>query len=120
MRIHSTRARGGLTLLEVLVALAILGFVAAGFGGQGSQQLHSMRLAEERERRMALAVHEMTRATVELRVASLSGIQTGSFVRYGLRVTTLQIEPSIYEITVSDSAGSAALLRTSIYRRGVE
>lgn len=52
---HCRRATGGFTLLEVLVALAILSIVMAGVMGLGMQRLRGLAYAEEKVAAVQLA-----------------------------------------------------------------
>jgi hypothetical protein len=40
----------------------------------------------------------------------------GSRIRGGLRITTLTLAPSLYAVTVTESATGKILLRTSLYK----
>jgi prepilin-type N-terminal cleavage/methylation domain-containing protein len=104
----------GLTLLEVLVALTILGFVAAALGGMASQLMLSVRLAGDREAQMLRAEVELAKETLALRAGP--EIVEGSRIQGGVRITTLTLAPSLYAVTVADSATGQILLRTSLYK----
>src|SRR4051812_42795972 len=61
--LHAEKRRRGLTLLEVLVALVILGTSAVALIGVVGQASHGMRLSRERERSVETAGLELARVS---------------------------------------------------------
>jgi len=109
-----TRGKTGAVLLEVLVAMTILAVAGMALLSGSSQAAQSLSMAREREREMRDAsafldaVSLWTRADLDRHLGTRP---QGPWRMHVARPTV-----SIYEVTITDSATSAPLLRTSIYR----
>jgi hypothetical protein len=102
-------------LLEAIVALAIIGFVAASVGGMLGQAAFGSRASR-------IALQESQGATNLLEAVALwpEGDLTRRFGwrRQGAFQLEITLEaPSIFRATVWDSTGRSRILSTSIYRR---
>jgi prepilin-type N-terminal cleavage/methylation domain-containing protein len=107
--------RQGLTLLEVLVALTILGIASAAWAAQLHEGVHAVRLARQRETETETAAALLTRMSVWSR-SELSA-NLGRRRMHGLEVTVSPLSPSLYGATVVDTIHGATLLVTSFYVR---
>ena len=107
--------RSGLTLLEVLVALTLLGLGAAAWTGLAGQGMHSIQRGHARELELLRASQAMSRISLwpRERIEALGG----NGIVWGFRVGMEPLTPSLYRVTIADSAGGAELLRTSLYVR---
>ncbi len=105
------RARAGFTLLEVLVAVAILGLVVLGVTGLVVQGVRGLRIADERHAAMELAEQKLTELTL---TSDLSpGAEEGDYGenwpdhRWQAEVAETDV-PDLYRVTVTvlwDSGG---------------
>jgi prepilin-type N-terminal cleavage/methylation domain-containing protein len=105
--------RAGLTLLEVLVALALLGIGGAawlGLAGQSAQTLNGMRAREAQVQR---AAQVMTRVSLWPR-ERLATFAAGG-VTEGFRVHVVQLAPTLYQLSVADSGSGSPLISTSLH-----
>jgi prepilin-type N-terminal cleavage/methylation domain-containing protein len=105
------RARGGLTLIEVLAALAILGVCTVSTVGMLVQSAHSVRSARIREGQVQGAAALLARMSVWTETDFLSRARGPD-----QRVTITPRNASLYDVSIADSAG-AVLLTTSFYVR---
>lgn len=112
---NAARPRRGLTLLEVLVALAILGLAAAGWATLFGQSMHAVRLMQSRDAEMRNATAQIARVSTWSRpqLAARVGRTNAS----GFLLIVGPITPSLYDVTIADTTHGAPLLRTSFYAR---
>ena len=105
--------RGGLTLLEVVVALAILGLGASSWLAVASQGMHSAGISHAREVRLRDASQELARASL-WNHAELAR-RSGTTRSHGLAVQVEAAGTSLWRVSVFDSTGRAPLLSTLVY-----
>jgi prepilin-type N-terminal cleavage/methylation domain-containing protein len=110
-----TPPRRGLTLLEVLVALAILGFGAAGWAALLSQGAHAVQIVRSRETEIQRAAQELSRVSLWSR-EQVAG-HVGRNASNGLILVIGEAAPSLYDVAVADTVRGRVLLHTSFYRR---
>ena len=107
-------ARPGVVLLEVLVALAILGAVGAATAALAVQASESVRRAQR-------ADDEIRRASALLEAVALWPREDldrhlGVRSQGEWRMEIGHPAPPLYTVAVLDSAGAQELLRTALYR----
>lgn len=107
--------RRGLTLLEVLVALTILGVAAAAWTALATQAGAAVNHARALESRIMDASRALTVASLWPAEHLTLG---GSEMVGGVRIRIVPIQQSLFEVSALDSASGAELLRTTIYARG--
>lgn len=106
--------RGGVALLEVLVALAILGSVGAALGalaaGAGDTVRRAQRADEELRRASALleAVSLWPREDLDRRLGARAQGRWMLRIQHPLS--------SLYTVSLADSADARELLRTALFR----
>ena len=105
--------RQGLTLLEVLVALAILGLGAAAWIGLAAQGMHTQDRVTARADAIQRASFVMARLSLEPRdrLAAMGGLG----LLEGFEVRVLPLSESLFQVSLADSAGGAELLRTAFH-----
>jgi prepilin-type N-terminal cleavage/methylation domain-containing protein len=114
MRRRADTARPGVALLEVLVALAILGFVGAAVASLAVDAADAVRRARaadtEMRRASALvdAVARWPRQDLELRL--------GTRRQGPWRLHVDRPAPSLYTVELADSVGGRVLLRSALFR----
>lgn len=108
-------ARRGVTLLEVLIALALLGLLSVAWIGLSLQSMHSVALYHAREVEVQGAARELARLAVwsgdQFR-GRIGRTRQGEFL-----LTVRELAPSLYGVVVADTAHAAPLLRTAFYVR---
>lgn len=109
------RAEAGAVLLEVIVALAILGSAGIGLALHTRQSLLATELAQRAEQRV-------TEASTFLTAVSLWPIEDldrhlGNRPNGRWRLAVLRPSPELYEVSVNDSATDAPIVHTALYRR---
>jgi prepilin-type N-terminal cleavage/methylation domain-containing protein len=103
-----------MTLLEVLIALAIIGTAALAVVGLASQSWQAIRTAEEADRSLAQAsaffegVALWPREDLDQRL--------GDRVQHPWRLRIDRPVPALYVATLMDSSGRDTLLVTSLFR----
>ena len=104
--------RAGLTLIEVMVALAIFGLGAAGWLTLAAQGLHSAALSHAREAEIRAASSELARASLwnSAELARHSGVTRAQ----GLAVEVAPAGAPLWRVSVADSGGRV-LLTTLVY-----
>lgn len=106
--------RRGLSLIEVIVAMALLGLVGLAWLTLAAQSVASLDRAHARERRLLAA------STLLMRVSALPRAELESLAgrrRIGdftLRVSASSVQR--FELAVLDSLGAHMLLRTHVLR----
>jgi len=109
------RARSGLTLIEVIAALAILGIGAAAWAGLLGQGMLAARQAQTRDAQIRDAAAELARASVWTR--SDFALHAGRSTLRGYLWSIAEIRPSLFDVEVADTVTGATLLRTSFFVR---
>lgn len=108
------RSRRGMTLLEVLIALAILGSTAMAVIGLASQSWRAVASAEAADRSLLDASAFLD--AVALWPREDLDQRLGERVQHPWRLRIDRPLPSLYVITLGDSSGTATLLVTSLFR----
>jgi prepilin-type N-terminal cleavage/methylation domain-containing protein len=106
-------ARRGVTLLEVLVALVVLGLVTAAWVGLSVQSTHTVAIYHSRELQMQRATRELDRLSLwpdERLRGRIGRTRQGAFL-----LTVTELAPSLYGVVVADVTSDAPLLRTAFY-----
>lgn len=106
--------RRGVALLEVLVALAILGVMGSAFIEIAVQSAKVAQLARDEERRMSSASDFLEKVSLWER-ADLDR-HLGDHPEGAWRLRLSRVSGDIYDVAVTDSTGGRMLLQTSIYR----
>lgn len=111
------RRRGarGMILLEVMVALAILGFGIASTAAVAVASLDSVRRAQREERAVQRAAALLNAVALWPR-ADLD-LHLGTRVEGEMLLRIDRPNDALYEVSIDDSAGRATLLQTALYRR---
>ncbi|MGH7679631.1 MAG: prepilin-type N-terminal cleavage/methylation domain-containing protein [Gemmatimonadaceae bacterium] len=110
MRAH----RPGLTLIEVLAALSILAIAAASWAGLLAQAMQSVRSVRAAETQLLAASGQLARLSTWTAADFASPRRRA--VR-GFQVEVRPLTPSLFEVTISDTARGIPILRTSFYTR---
>jgi len=103
------------TLLEVLVALVLLGLINAAWVTLSIQSMHSAADSHSRELEVQSAARELGRMSIwsgEQFRARIGRTPQGSFL-----LTVSELAPSLYGVLLADMTGGAPLLRTAFYAR---
>lgn len=108
------RTRPGMTLLEVLIALAILGTAAMAVVGLASQSWHAVRSARDADRSPLEASAFLD--AVALWPREDLDQRLGERVQHPWRLRIDRPLPTLYVVTLSDSSGRDTLLATSLFR----
>lgn len=111
------RRRGarGMILLEVMVALAILGFGIASTAAVAVASLDSVRRAQREERAVQRAAALLNAVALWPR-ADLD-LHLGTRVEGEMLLRIDRPNDALYDVSIDDSAGRATLLQTALYRR---
>lgn len=112
--LRCARARRGLTLIEVLVAVAILGVGAGAWASLAGQGIDAMRATHARETEFQRADNELVRASLWSRTQLEASV--GVHRVAGLQIVVERASAALFAVAVADSTG-AVLLSTSFYRR---
>ena len=106
------RARPGSALLDVVVALVVLGLSGVGLIALLGQTAHSVRHVRDTEREARRASDQLARLVVADRARLLS--MMGRTVSRDWIVTITQSSSDLFDVTISDT--TATVLRTTLYR----
>ena len=101
-------------LLEVIVALTILSTVSIAALTMSSESMRVVQHAREAEQRMRAASGFLEAVSLWPRAELDQRLGERSQGRWKLRIN--RTFPTLYEITLVDSAGGVELLRTSLFR----
>jgi prepilin-type N-terminal cleavage/methylation domain-containing protein len=112
---ESARRRSGLTLLEVLVALAILGLGSAAWVGLVAQGMHAARMSDSRDAQIQHAALQLARMSTWSRTQLAAHV--GRTAAPGFLVIVGEVTPSLYDVVIADTVRGAVLLHTSFYVR---
>ena len=106
------RARPGSALLDVVVALVVLGLSGTGLIALLGQTAHSVRHVRDTEREVRRASDQLARLVVADRARLRAMV--GQTVSRGWIVTIVQSSPDLFDVTIADT--TAQVLRTTLYR----
>jgi hypothetical protein len=107
-------SRAGSALLDVVIALVLLGLSGVGLVTLVGQTAHSMQHVALLERDVRLAGAELDRFVAYDR-AQLVGM-AGQHDLHGWSVTVSSITPGLFDLSIARTDTSPVLLRTTIYR----
>lgn len=109
-----SRRQPGMTLLEVLIALAILGTGAMTVVALGSQSWHAVRNVRDADRSLLEASAFLD--AVALWPREDLDQRLGERVQDPWRLRIDRPLPTLYVVTLADSSGRDTLLVTSLFR----
>lgn len=110
----SPRSRSGATLLEVIVALAILAIGGLAIMTHIGNSLATVERTSERERAMRDASRFME--SVSLWPTEDLNARLGVRTQGSWRLHITRVSPSLYDVQLLDSTGTHILLSTSLWR----
>jgi Tfp pilus assembly protein PilV len=113
-RWRARRARAGIALLDVVVALAVLGLSGTGLITLLGQTAHSVRHVRQTEREVRQASDEMGRFVAYDR--PILAAMVGRSLRHGWIVSVTPAGSDLFEVAIADTANRATLLTTTMYR----
>ena len=108
------RSRSGMTLLEVLIALAILAGAGMAILGVATQSWHAVQSARDADR--ALLEASAFLDAVALWPREDLDRHLGERTQAPWRMRVDRPLPTVYVVTLADSSGVDTLLATSLYR----
>lgn len=108
------RSRDGMTLLEVIVALALVGAVAGSVLGLATQSWHAVRSARDADRSLVDASAFMHAVALWPREDLDRHLGDRRQAPWRLRID--RPSPTLYTVALTDSSGTRTLLATSLYR----
>ena len=108
------RSRCGMTLLEVLVALAILATAATAVLGVAAQSWHAVQSARDADRSLGDASAFLD--AVALWPREDLERHLGDRAQHPWRMRVDRPLPTLYVVALTDSSGGDTLLVTSLYR----
>jgi len=101
-------------LLDVVIALVVLGLSGVGMIALLGQTAHSVRIVRNTERDVRHASDELGRFVVYDRAQLVAMV--GRSTSHGWTIQVTQVEPDLFDVSIAASDTSAALLHTSVYR----
>jgi hypothetical protein len=110
---HGDIKRGS-ALLDVVIALVVLGFSGVAMITLLGQTAHSVRTVRNTERELRRASDELGRFVVYDRAELMAMV--GRSLSHGWSIEVRQATPDLFDVSIAESDTSAALLRTTIYR----
>lgn len=111
---RADRRRRGSALLEVVVALVVLGLSGIAMITLLGQTAHSVRTVRNTERDVRQASDELGRFVAYDRPQLVAMV--GRSASHGWSIEVVQAAPDLFDVTIADNDTSAVLLRTTIYR----
>ncbi len=114
MRSIQLTDRRGAVLLDTLVALAVLAIIGSAAAWTASESIRAVGRTHETEARVRLANRLLTAASLWPREDLDRHL--GSRAQGPLRMWIDRPRPTLYEVTVTDAATDAVLLRTVLFR----
>ncbi|MGH7622425.1 MAG: hypothetical protein ACREMU_08815 [Gemmatimonadaceae bacterium] len=106
--------RTGSALLDVVVALSLLGLSGVALTAVVGQTAHTMRRVAFTERETRLAARELDRFVLYDRSQLVA--MTGRRALRDWSVDVEQIDPDLFEVTIARNDTNPPLLRTTLYR----
>lgn len=110
---NDRRARRGTALLDVAIALVLLGLSGVALLGILGQTARSMRSTRDTERELRSAAAELDRFVAYDRAAMLARVGVES--THGWTITTAQLPNDLFDVRVGRTPATP-LLRTTFYR----
>lgn len=108
------RRRPGSALLDVVIALVVLGLGGAAMITLLGQTSHSVRAVRKTEREVRRASDELGRFVLYDRARVMAMV--GRSWVHGWSIEVAQATPDLFDVSIAESDTSAVLLRTSVYR----
>jgi hypothetical protein len=112
--VGTNRHRRGSALLDVVIALVVLGLSGLALITLLGQGAHSVRSIRDTEREVRQASDELGRLIMYDR-ARLIGM-VGRSWSSGWSIEIVRSSRDLFDVTIAETDTSAALLRTSVYR----
>jgi Tfp pilus assembly protein PilV len=112
--VSTRRRQRGSALLDVVIALAVLGLSGVALVTLMGQTARSMRDVRNTERELRQASDELGRFVVydRTRLAAM----VGKSVSHGWVVDVVQAAPDLFDVSVAATPTTRPLLRTTVYR----
>jgi hypothetical protein len=101
-------------LLDVVIALVVLGLSGVAMITLLGQTAHSVRTVRNTERDVRRASDELGRFVVYDRSRLIAMV--GRSATHGWSIEVVQATPDLFDVSIAASDTSAVLLRTSVYR----
>jgi Tfp pilus assembly protein PilV len=111
---RADRRRRGSALLDVVIALVVLGLSGIAMITLLGQTAHSVRTVRNTERDVRHASDELGRFVVYDR-SQLLAMVGRSWAR-GWNIEVIETTPDLFDVSIAVTDTSAPLLRTSVYR----
>ena len=111
---HTDRGRRGSALLDVVIALVVLGLSGLALIVLIGQAAHSVRSVRDTERRVRQASDELGRFVIYDRARLITMV--GRSWSSGWRIEVVQGSRDVFDVSIAESDTAAALLRTTVYR----
>jgi type II secretory pathway pseudopilin PulG len=108
----------GAVLLEVIIGLAVLGTVGGAAAWLASESIRAVTHAHAEEQRVRTAARLLTAASLWPREDLDRHLGTRAQGPWRMHVN--RIMPTLYEVSLADSATGRLLLRTAVFRPDVE
>jgi Tfp pilus assembly protein PilV len=112
--VHAEHPRRGVALLDVVIALVVLGLSGVAFVNLLGQTSHSMRSIRNTERLTRRASDELGRFVIYDRAQLIA--MSGRSVSRGWMITVEQIAPALFDVAIASVDNSTPLLETTLYR----
>ena len=109
-----TRRRNGSSLLDVVIALVVLGLSGVALVTLLGQTAHSVRDVRNTERLVRGASDELERFVAYDRAQVIALVGRSS--PRGWRLEVVRAGPTLFDVSIGSSDSSTPLLRTSVYR----
>jgi hypothetical protein len=112
--VSADRTRRGSALLDVVIALAVLGLSGVALVTLLGQTAHSVRNVRNTERIVRRASDELDRFVVYDGAQLVAMLGRTSY--RGWRIDVAQAAPDLFDVTIAEMDATIPLLRTSFYR----
>lgn len=106
--------RRGSALLDVVVALVVLGLSGVAMITLLGQTAYGIRTVRNTERDVRRASDELGRVVTYDRSQLVTMV--GRSWSHGWSIEVIQSAPDLFDLTIADNETTAALLRTTVYR----
>jgi type II secretory pathway pseudopilin PulG len=114
MRTRSVRDRRGAALLEALVAIAVLATVGSAAAWAAAEAIRSVTRVHQEEMRVRAAARLLTAASLWSREDLDRHL--GSRAQGPWRMRIDRPQPTLYEVSLTDTVTGKVLLHTTLYR----
>jgi len=104
----------GTALLDVVIALVVLGLSGVAFVTLLGQTAHSMRNVRDTERLTRRASDELGRFVIYDRAQLIA--MSGRSVSRGWLFTVSQVAPGLFDVAIASVDNSTPVLETTLYR----